>query len=55
MNGFENLLNQVNSSDELAPFGQRRGAVGLEIVSAAKVSFDVEEVMDGSMDGGEFL
>ena len=55
MSGSEDLLNQVNSGYELAPFGQGSSAVDLEVVSAAKVSFDVEEVVDGSMDGGEFL
>ncbi len=55
VNGSENLLDQYNSGCELAPFGQGGRTVELEVVSTAKVSFDVEEVVDGGMDGGEFL
>jgi len=43
------------SSCELAPFDQRGGAVFLEIFAAAKMTFEVEAIVDGRLDSGEFL
>jgi hypothetical protein len=39
----------------LAPLGESRGSVGLEIVSAIERALLVEMVVDGGMNGGEFL
>ena len=39
----------------LAPLGESSGSVGLESVSAIKCALLVEMVVDGGMNGGEFL
>jgi hypothetical protein len=43
------------SSAKPAPLGESSGAVGLEIVAAAEMSFLVEVVRDRGMNGCEFL
>ena len=40
---------------ELTPFGKSGGAVQFEVVPAVEVAFLIEEIVDGRMDGGEFL
>ncbi len=46
---------RISGCAELTPLSQCGGAVELEIVPAVEVAFLVEMVMDGGMDGGEFL
>jgi len=39
----------------LAPFGESSGSVGLEIGACVERALLVEMVVDGGMNGGEFL
>ena len=46
---------EVSGHAQPTPLGKSGGAVQLETVSAVEVAFLVEVVMDGGVDGGEFL
>ena len=43
------------SSRKLTPFGQGGGSVLLEIFAAVEMTFEIEVVVDGRLDGGELL
>ena len=45
----------ILSGTKLAPLRESDGSVALEIVSGVEMSFLIEEVVDGGMNGGEFL
>ena len=40
---------------ETPPLSESSGAVGLEVCSGVEVAFQIEMVMNGGMDGHEFL
>ncbi len=46
---------EVSGHAQPTPLGKSGGAVSLEVVSAVEVAFLVEVVMDGGVDGSEFL
>jgi hypothetical protein len=45
----------ISSRTEHAPLGESGGTILSEILAAVEMAFLVEVVMDGGMDGGEFL
>ncbi len=47
--------NEVSGHAQPTPLGKSGGAVSLKVVAAVEVAFLVEVVMDGGMNGGEFL
>ena len=46
---------QISRRAKLAPLGESGGTVQLEIGSTVKVALLIEMIVDGRMDGGEFL
>ena len=46
---------EVSGHAQPTPLGKSGGAVSLKVVSAVEVAFLVEVVMDGGVDGSEFL
>ncbi len=46
---------RISGCAELTPLGKSGGAVELEVVPAVEVAFLIKEIVDGGMDGGEFL
>ena len=46
---------ELSGHAELTPFGDSGGAVQFEIIAAVEMAFLVEVVMDGGVDGSEFL
>ncbi len=45
----------ISGRTELPPFNKRCGAVQLEVLAAVKVTFLIEMVVDGRVNGGELL
>jgi len=45
----------VGLGGKLTPFGERVLPILLEPVSVVEMSFEVEMIVDGGMDGGELL
>ena len=46
---------EISGHAQPTPLGKSGGAVSLKVVSAVEVAFLVEVVMDGGVDGSEFL